>query len=117
MNAKKFKILAFLLAAASMSVIYLRRHYKELKEEQRAHDELNEVRQQRTIVASRLNREKLISEGQESCIICLTHPRECVLLDCGHVCVCVDCFENLPTPRQCPVCRSPVVRTVALYFA
>ena len=27
-----------------------------------------------------------------SCVICLTNPRELVLLDCGHVCLCMDCF-------------------------
>ena len=27
-----------------------------------------------------------------TCVICLTNPRELVLLDCGHVCLCMDCF-------------------------
>jgi E3 ubiquitin-protein ligase MUL1 len=39
------------------------------------------------------------------CVICLTNPRELVLLDCGHVCLCMDCFERMPN-QICPICRS-----------
>ena len=119
-NAKIFKILALLFAAASATGIYfvirrLLKRYKELKEVQKMHDDLNEIRQQRTTIAGRLNRDRLANEGQDPCVVCLTNPRECVLLDCGHICICVDCLEALPSPRECPVCRSPIVRTVPLY--
>ena len=38
------------------------------------------------------------------CVICLTNPRELVLVECGHVCLCMDCQERLPT-KTCPICR------------
>ncbi|XP_062843897.1 mitochondrial ubiquitin ligase activator of nfkb 1-A [Trichomycterus rosablanca] len=57
-------------------------------------------------------------EGEEGgvnpCVICLSHPRECVLLDCGHVCCCYSCYEVLPQPK-CPMCRQSIRRVVPLY--
>ena len=38
------------------------------------------------------------------CVICLVNPRELVLLDCGHVCLCMDCLEKMPN-TNCPICR------------
>ncbi|XP_076837237.1 mitochondrial ubiquitin ligase activator of nfkb 1-A [Brachyhypopomus gauderio] len=59
-------------------------------------------------------------QGEESventCVICLSNPRGCVLLDCGHVCCCYSCYEALPTPT-CPMCRQRISRVVALYQA
>ncbi|XP_054840138.1 mitochondrial ubiquitin ligase activator of nfkb 1-A-like [Eublepharis macularius] len=49
-----------------------------------------------------------------TCVICLTNPRQCVLLPCGHVCCCFRCFQALPS-RTCPICRSPIDRVVPLY--
>lgn len=45
------------------------------------------------------------AESTESvCVICLVNPREIILLDCGHVCLCTECLERLPT-HCCPICR------------
>ncbi len=41
---------------------------------------------------------------ETTCVICLVNPREIVLLDCGHVCLCMDCLERLPN-TNCPICR------------
>lgn len=54
--------------------------------------------------------------SEDACIICLTRPRECVLLCCGHVCCCFRCYEALPS-HTCPICRSPIDRVVPLYQA
>uniref|UniRef100_A0A8C3SF29 RING-type domain-containing protein n=1 Tax=Chelydra serpentina TaxID=8475 RepID=A0A8C3SF29_CHESE len=54
--------------------------------------------------------------SEDTCIICLTQPRECVLLCCGHVCCCFGCYEALPS-HTCPICRSPIDRVVPLYQA
>nr|XP_009489157.1 PREDICTED: mitochondrial ubiquitin ligase activator of nfkb 1-A-like [Pelecanus crispus] len=51
---------------------------------------------------------------EDSCVICLTRPRECVLLGCGHICCCFRCFQALPA-RLCPICRGPIDRVVPLY--
>ncbi|CAK8694502.1 unnamed protein product [Clavelina lepadiformis] len=121
-KATFWKVLALLLGAASLTGLYfmirrLKARYEEMKKEQRIRDELNEIRQQRTAVSGRLNRDSTQNNDQELCLICLTNPRECVLLDCGHICLCVDCLEALPSPKECPVCRSRVARTVPLFHA
>lgn len=51
---------------------------------------------------------------QNACVICLTNPKCCVLLNCGHVCCCYSCYEALPQPA-CPVCRQKIRRVVPLY--
>jgi len=48
------------------------------------------------------------------CTVCLTNPREVILLNCGHVCVCADCCMKIN--GKCPVCRSPVVATHPAYI-
>ncbi|PKK16547.1 hypothetical protein A306_00000487, partial [Columba livia] len=53
---------------------------------------------------------------EDSCVICLSRPRECVLLGCGHICCCFRCFQALPA-RLCPICRGPIDRVVPLYQA
>lgn len=52
-----------------------------------------------------------------TCVVCLTNPREVVVLECGHVCLCGDCAQALPSPKKCPVCRSDVARFVTTYIA
>ena len=44
------------------------------------------------------------NQEQNACVVCLTNPREVVLLDCGHVCLCLDCLEQMPS-ETCPICR------------
>ena len=45
------------------------------------------------------------SEGSE-CIICLTNPRNLVLLPCRHVCICTTCYKSLR--QKCPQCRTVI---------
>lgn len=45
-----------------------------------------------------------LEEGEENtCCVCLTEPKEVLLLPCRHLCVCTTCFEQL---TRCPVCRA-----------
>lgn len=53
---------------------------------------------------------------ENACVICLSQPRGCVLLDCGHVCCCFSCYQVLPQPT-CPICRQSIKRVVPLYQA
>ncbi|KAM4729080.1 mitochondrial ubiquitin ligase activator of nfkb 1-A isoform 1-T2 [Anableps anableps] len=48
------------------------------------------------------------------CVICLTEPRDCILLDCAHVCCCYACFQALPQ-KWCPICRQNIVRVLPFY--
>ncbi|KAK2822330.1 hypothetical protein Q5P01_022395 [Channa striata] len=53
---------------------------------------------------------------ENACVICLSQPRNCILLDCGHVCCCYNCYQGLPR-QQCPICRQSINRVVPLYHA
>lgn len=48
----------------------------------------------------------------DECIICMTNIPNVIILDCGHMCICKECydvnkrdFRNMP----CPICREPIV--------
>jgi len=59
-------------------------------------------------ILSRLNtlkKGKSSSAEDTNCIICFENPRNCVLLNCGHVAVCLSCGEQL---QICPICRESV---------
>jgi len=50
------------------------------------------------------------------CIVCMSNPRDVILLTCGHVCVCSNCATMLPSNR-CPVCRSQIDRVQSFFIA
>ncbi|KAM9322335.1 mitochondrial ubiquitin ligase activator of nfkb 1-A [Pholidichthys leucotaenia] len=54
------------------------------------------------------------NEQTDMCVICLSEPRNCILLNCGHVCCCATCFQALPQ-QKCPICRQDIVRVVPIY--
>ena len=41
--------------------------------------------------------------GDDDCVICLTDPKEALLLPCRHLCVCRNCFHQID---RCPICRN-----------
>jgi len=49
---------------------------------------------------------------QEQCVICYDRRIDAVLLECGHLAVCVVCTKNL---RDCPICRRLVSRVVQIF--
>lgn len=51
-----------------------------------------------------------------NCVICLINPREVILLDCGHVCLCMDCLELMPN-QSCPICRENYRTFAPAYIA
>ncbi|KAM6920077.1 mitochondrial ubiquitin ligase activator of nfkb 1-A isoform 1-T2 [Lycodopsis pacificus] len=51
---------------------------------------------------------------ENACVICLSQPRNCILLDCGHVCCCHSCYQAFPH-RRCPICRQSITRVLPLY--
>lgn len=51
----------------------------------------------------------------QTCVVCLTNPREVITLDCGHICMCSDCAQVLPEPHKCPVCRESIGRFLPVY--
>ncbi|XP_038164514.1 mitochondrial ubiquitin ligase activator of nfkb 1-A [Cyprinodon tularosa] len=53
---------------------------------------------------------------QNVCVICLGEPRDCILLNCAHVCCCFVCYQALPQ-KKCPICRQDIVRVLPFYHA
>uniref|UniRef100_UPI00398E7165 mitochondrial ubiquitin ligase activator of nfkb 1-A n=1 Tax=Pristiophorus japonicus TaxID=55135 RepID=UPI00398E7165 len=104
------------LTGIAVIMVVLRRMYHAFNEKQeqeemrRSYERFNESRR----VSGMTGGDDETPEN--ACVICLSKPRECVFLTCGHVCCCYDCQRALPTPT-CPICRSCIVRVVPLYQA
>nr|XP_039271353.1 mitochondrial ubiquitin ligase activator of nfkb 1-A-like [Styela clava] len=122
-KSKLWKVLGILSFAATVIGLYFAgkrfwEKYKSAVEYAKMREELAEVRQQRQATRRTTGNMSERNLGQDdTCIICLTNPRECVILDCGHICACVDCVEILPSPKTCPICRSDIKKIVPLFHA
>jgi len=94
--------------AAYYLVRRLRQRYVELSVKRRRTLDKKAIRERREV--------KPVDRDGNVCVVCLVNPREVVLLECGHVCVCADCLDKLPgDPLVCPVCRSEVTRCLPIY--
>ena len=51
-------------------------------------------------------------DEDEECVVCMAAPKECVLLECAHACVCEQCAGTL---IACPLCRRPIDRVVRIF--
>jgi len=51
--------------------------------------------------------EKEENSDDGSCIVCMENERNCVILVCGHVGLCLDCASKCTT---CPLCRKTYTR-------
>lgn len=49
---------------------------------------------------------------KDICKICWDATINCVLLECGHMCSCINCSKKL---TECPICREHVVRCVHVF--
>lgn len=47
------------------------------------------------------------------CVVCLSNPVEVLIIDCGHLCLCVDCCDQV---RSCPICRGSIASTVGAFL-
>lgn len=108
--------IAFALAGAAVILWVGRRYYYQLKvrreqEQERREFERLQTEAPRAHVPVTGGAEEHI---ENACVICLSQPRNCILLDCGHVCCCYRCYQALPH-RRCPICRQDIRRVVPLY--
>ncbi|XP_053566317.1 mitochondrial ubiquitin ligase activator of nfkb 1-A [Bombina bombina] len=92
--------------------IFLYRAYRRRKEEQTGDRRL--IEEKRTISQEEQSSEEGGSTPERVCVICLSQPRECVILPCGHLCCCFTCYQALPT-SSCPICRCHIQRVVPFY--
>ncbi|XP_023261173.1 mitochondrial ubiquitin ligase activator of nfkb 1-A-like [Seriola lalandi dorsalis] len=114
--------IASALAGAAVLLWVGRRYYNHLKV-QREWEQLRREHERRRAEARRepaaaADSEALQDVGENhienACVICLCQPRDCILLDCGHVCCCHSCYQALPR-RLCPICRQNISRVVPLF--
>nr|VDC84586.1 unnamed protein product [Brassica rapa] len=53
-------------------------------------------------------------QGKE-CVVCLSEPRDTIVLPCRHMCMCSGCAKALRFQKnECPVCRQPAERLMEL---
>lgn len=111
-QVRVWKILCLLCGVATCVTLFfiLRRQYKLYKEKQR----LKRLQQEFEDARARLGDDEA-EEARNTCIICLTNQKSSVFLECGHVCSCYECYQALPSPKKCPVCRNAIARVVPLY--
>lgn len=110
----KILTIFFGVAACSTLVYILWKkfsRYQHNKRERRMIEEFNERQRQR--LQEMDTDENSVSPS--SCTVCLTVERNCIFLECGHVCSCIQCYEALPVPKKCPICRAIIQRVVPLF--
>ncbi|TRY69715.1 hypothetical protein DNTS_035401 [Danionella cerebrum] len=115
--AEIWRVLACVCALASVGVLIWagRRYYRQLQLKREQENLRREF--ERLGPGGRGREEENEGESLENmCVICLSNPRGCVLLNCGHVCCCFRCYQALPQPI-CPICRQNIERVVPLYQA
>ncbi|XP_033825605.1 mitochondrial ubiquitin ligase activator of NFKB 1 [Periophthalmus magnuspinnatus] len=115
-SVRMWKIITIIFGVAACStLVYILwkkvAHYRQKKRKRGLMEEFEEQQRQR-IQDLNLD-ESTISPS--SCTVCLNRERDCVFLECGHVCACLQCYEFLPRPKKCPICRSAIDRVVPLY--
>ncbi|CAH2318327.1 mitochondrial ubiquitin ligase activator of nfkb 1 [Pelobates cultripes] len=111
-QVRLWRVLSLLFGIATCVTLFfiLRRQYRHHKEKQR----LKKLQREFQEAKARLEEEGGV-DVRNPCVICLSNEKSCVFLDCGHVCSCYDCYQALPGPKQCPICRNNISRMVPLY--
>ena len=99
LNSKRLVVFGGVIAFAAW--LYIRKLDEELKEYQ---DDIGCINDDND------NDHRDVVEVPDSleCIVCMENPKEIMMEQCGHVCICRQCAETmrLPTGRvKCPVCR------------
>ncbi|XP_068099316.1 mitochondrial ubiquitin ligase activator of NFKB 1 [Hyperolius riggenbachi] len=111
-QVRLWKVLCLLCGMATCVTIFfiLRRQYRHHQEKRR----LERLKREFEEASARL-RDDDEEEARNVCTVCLSNQKSCVFLECGHVCSCYDCYQALPVPKMCPICRNSIARMVPLY--
>lgn len=99
--------ISMVLLAIIGSKLYKKK--KQEREERRLKDMLEKSRRERRAKI----RPKNLNEDQ-LCVVCVTNPKEVIVLPCGHVCLCEDCSAQIQT--KCPVCRGKIESKSAAFI-
>jgi hypothetical protein len=52
------------------------------------------------------------TKEESTCVICLDAVPEAVIVDCGHLCVCMACTKGL---HKCPMCRKDIIQIIKVF--
>lgn len=128
-NTTKFlriSLVIFGTIGAGLGIYLSYNHVKAFVDKKRREYRLNQARlrriaERRARAQDRVNDasnpdQQSIESNETSCVICLINPREVILLDCGHVCLCMDCLEQMPS-QSCPICRENYRTFAPAYIA
>lgn len=117
-GVKLWKVLTvvFGVAACSTFLFILWKQYAHHRQRRKERSMLEEFKEHQKKRMRELNIEES-SVSPNSCTVCLSQERSCVFLECGHVCSCTQCYEALPEPKTCPICRAQIERVVLLYHS
>lgn len=115
-SARLWRLLAGLCGLAACATLFyiLWRQWTLRRKQQKERCALQEFKEEQR----RRMRELEVDEDtvpSGACSICLSAQRTCAFLECGHVCTCEPCYQALPPPKKCPICRAPIHRVVPLY--
>lgn len=110
----KILTIVFGVAACSTLVYILWRKFSRYRESMRARRMLEEFNERQRQRVQEMGVEE-DSVSPTSCTVCLSAERDCIFLECGHVCSCLHCYEALPVPKKCPICRADISRAVPLF--
>lgn len=115
---RKWKILAIIFGSVTIIFIIwgLRKWYKRHRQTAAYDDYLQRVVESRASEGTDVDDGSVVRREMDPCVVCLTRNRDCVLLDCGHVCGCSSCIAAIQPPH-CPICRQRIVRVVPLFHA
>ncbi|XP_014672222.1 PREDICTED: mitochondrial ubiquitin ligase activator of nfkb 1-A-like [Priapulus caudatus] len=113
----RFFAVAAGVVGVGLAVVVAERSYRawRIRSDARRNRERAEERR-RHLAAGSVERQERRAAALEPCVVCMENPRECVMLECGHICLCYDCVEQLPT-MHCPVCRADVSRIVPTFLS
>ncbi|KAI5609153.1 mitochondrial ubiquitin ligase activator of NFKB 1 isoform X1 [Silurus asotus] len=100
------------LAACATLVYMLWRRCSREKEKKKEREIMEEFEERRRMIGGD---DEVLHVG--ACVVCLSQQRSCVFLECGHVCACWQCYDALPLPKKCLICRAAINRVVPLYLS
>lgn len=106
-NKGIWKALSIILACGSgiLLCFALYKYYKKRKQELEHEQLLRSIQEE----MDNPNAENVMNEP---CVICLDKPRDVVILECGHICICRRCGAQI---TECPMCRGNILRLVSTY--
>jgi E3 ubiquitin-protein ligase MUL1 len=112
-SSSLFKSLVCGTIAVVVLVVIGRKMYRRKKaerEERKIKEALERTRQKRRALARSSN----VQDESQMCVVCLSNPKEVIVLPCGHVCLCEDCSSKITL--QCPVCRTRIESKAAAFI-